>query len=434
MFYIIEKVEQLERLGKKGEMYIDVVPYNYNFHPKLQEDKVSLVYLREPRKYEKGYIICVRHNESLSISLDTVRKFLKEKIEKLFVLDKKNFLYFFKLENVYDLNFVEILRGGTVIKSFPNKVVDHFYNKLPSNPELNCIIPISKHFEQKEEMFEYLQKNKLFEDPLLDTPEYKINNEGVTETFFGIENEGIKLHKEKFIEHYNQIIYPEYNISQGIIYTHYNLYNTTGRPSNAFNEINFSALPKDTGERESFQPRKGCKFVEFDVNGMHPRIIGGMVGFLFPRQQNVYDFLGIEKEKVFQNIYGGIKKEYRDKPFFKQIFEFNFRIWNEFKITGEYKSILRKFYRNKIDNPNKLFNYIVQSRETFFNISTITKINQYLTSKNKKTKIILTTYDSYLLNYDESDGVECLQNIRDILPKSKATSGEHYGKMQIVEF
>lgn len=432
MFYIIEKVEQLGRIERMEEGFVDIIPYNYNFHPKLQRDKISLIYVKSFSQYSKGYIICIKHNESLALSWEVVQEFLREKIKKIFVLDKKNFLYYMQRNEVYDLNFIDILNGSTTIKSPENRTINYFYNKSPSYPELNCIIPISKHYEQKEELFDTI--SELPKDSCIKSPEYKINNEGITEVFFEIESEGISLNKEEFVQHFEHIEHPEYNISQGIIYSHYNLYTTTGRPSNSFNEVNFAAFNKTNGERNSFQPREGCKLVEFDVNGMHPRIIGGMVNFPLPRDENVYEFLKVAKEEVFQNIYGGIKKEYRDKPFFKEIYEYTNKIWGEFEREKHYKSILRTFYKFDLYNPSKLFNYIIQSRETFFNVSRIKKINNYLTNNNKKSRIILTTYDSYLLNYDETDGVECLENIKSILPKSKVTSGKYYGRMEQYEF
>lgn len=434
MFYIIEKVEQLERIRGMNEVFVDIIPYNYNFHPKLQKDKVSLVYIRSFDEYEKGYIICVNHNESLPLSWEIVQKFLKEKITKIFVLDKKKFLYFVQREEINDLNFVEILRGEGIIENPDNRTIDYFYKKSPNYAELNCIIPISKHFEQKEVLFEIIQERQLIKNPIIQSPEYKINNDGVTDIFFGIENEGIELSKEEFVTHFEHIEYPEFNISQGIIYTHYNLYTVTGRPSNTFNEINFAALNKTNGERNSFKAHEGSTLVEFDVNGMHPRIIGGMVGFSIPRDQNVYEFLDVKKEEVFHNIYGGIKKEYQQKPFFREIHDYTERLWKLIQNDSDFKSILRIYHKHDFHNASKLFNYVIQSRETFFNISTITLINNYLKNNNKKSRIILTTYDSYLLNYDETDGVECLDNIKKILPKSKVTCGKCYGRMEQYEF
>ena len=65
---------------------------------------------------------------------------------------------------------------------------------------------------------------------------------------------------EKFFEPQHE----EYSICNNIIYTRYNLYTTTRRPSNTFNSINFAALNKDNKCRETFIPQND-KFVEIDI-------------------------------------------------------------------------------------------------------------------------------------------------------------------------
>ena len=62
-------------------------------------------------------------------------------------------------------------------------------------------------------------------------------------------------------------------------------------------------------------------------------------------------------------------------------------------------------------NPQKLFNYTLQNLETSTNIQILLKIHKILTGKN--TKIVLYTYDSFLLDWDE-DEVEELEAIKNI--------------------
>ena len=93
MFYIIENECQLEDLEKSeilDECYINIIPGNYNYHPKILSDSnnISLVYLK-PLKSHKGYMICIKHSESLSIEYDKFLLFI-EKIGKIYTFDKKN--------------------------------------------------------------------------------------------------------------------------------------------------------------------------------------------------------------------------------------------------------------------------------------------------------------------------------------------------------
>ena len=60
----------------------------------------------------------------------------------------------------------------------------------------------------------------------------------------------------------------------------------------------------------------------------------------------------------------------------------------------------------------KLFNYIVQSKETSTNVKLLEKVLKYL--EDKKTKLILYTYDAFLFDYAEEDG-KILQDIVTLL-------------------
>jgi hypothetical protein len=67
-------------------------------------------------------------------------------------------------------------------------------------------------------------------------------------------------------------------------------------------------------------------------------------------------------------------------------------------------------------NRNKLFNYLIQSYETERNIKKILEVQDFL--KNKKTKLVLYGYDSFLFDFSKSDGVDILREIKLILEKN----------------
>ena len=83
-------------------------------------------------------------------------------------------------------------------------------------------------------------------------------------------------------------------------------------------------------------------------------------------------------------------------------------------------------------NKNKLFNYLIQAYETESNIKTIIEIKQYLLQK--KTKLVLYGYDSFLFDFSKQDGVSTLTEIKDILERNghmvKAKAGSNYGEMK----
>jgi hypothetical protein len=58
----------------------------------------------------------------------------------------------------------------------------------------------------------------------------------------------------------------------------------------------------------------------------------------------------------------------------------------------------RRMMKNNLNdiNSNKLFNYLLQATETELNMSILSKLVKYL--EDKESKMVLYTYDSYLLD------------------------------------
>ena len=149
MFYIIEKQNQLEQLGSFNDCFIDFIQYNNNFHPKLSP--LSLVYIR-PLDSHKGYILCIEHSESFSLTQQNVFDWVNNNTKKLFVFDKKKTLYHFNFpDKLYDINFIEHI---SLDKLSSNSCVSWFYKKHNTLNNVNCLIPLSKHYEEKEHLFD----------------------------------------------------------------------------------------------------------------------------------------------------------------------------------------------------------------------------------------------------------------------------------------
>ena len=82
-------------------------------------------------------------------------------------------------------------------------------------------------------------------------------------------------------------------------------------------------------------------------------------------------------------------------------------------------------------NPQKLFNYYIQSYETERNVILLKEIHNYLL--NKGTDIVLYNYDSFLFDYSKKDGKKLLKDIKRILEDDgfvvKMKTGKNYGEM-----
>jgi hypothetical protein len=135
-----------------------------------------------------------------------------------------------------------------------------------------------------------------------------------------------------------------------------------------------------------------------------------MVGFDFPKDKNTYDVLGEllgvsrqeAKELTFKQLYGGVWSEYQNKPFFKDVIKYTDDMWDMYQYGGSFKCDNKIFIRDDENiTRTKLFNYIVQSKETSTNVDLLKLVFDKL--KDKKTKLVLYTYDAFLFDYSNED-------------------------------
>jgi hypothetical protein len=253
-----------------------------------------------------------------------------------------------------------------------------------------------------------------------------------------VEEAGIKIDLNCFYDKFT-FQHKEYSLLGDRIYSYYNLYNLTARPTNSFNGVNFLAIPKDQDFRKCFLPQNDF-LVEFDFDAYHLRLISGLIDFECPKE-SMHEYLGKlyfnvnkltpeqykeSKSITFKQLYGGIEKQYQEIPFFKSLNEF---IDQEWKKYNAHKALILPTGRilKKLPGMNKLkvFNYIVQNLETKENIYKILEINKLLSKK--KTKLILITYDSFLFDFSKEDGKTLLKKIKTILEGKNMIVKHKYG-------
>ena len=412
MFWLIETKEQLREFVNEDfkEVFVEVIPYHNHIHPALND--VCLVYIR-PTYDSKGYMLCIDHSETMSIGKTYIEKILQH-TDTVYVRDKKAFLYYFQLNKVIDISALKN------VDTQLEPVFDILYRQYQNKQDINRIIPVSKHYEVCENIY-----NKLQQVILEPKPDYvKFYSKGAL-AFFGIEKNGIKINKDKFYKYYepNNECYSIYNDR---IFTQYNLNTTTRRPSNAFNSINFAALKKDNHSRSSFIASNN-ELIEIDISAYHPTLAGQLVGYEFSNSDIHSEFAALynvdyktAKELTFKQFNGGVFKEYQHLEFFQKVTEYTNNNWELFQSQGYLDAPVSgyRFESDKLENmnPQKLFNYILQNLETSTNIQILLKIHKILASKN--TKIVLYTYDSFLLDWDEDEEQE-LEQIKNIFTEFK---------------
>lgn len=441
MFYIVESEEQLQKLEDLKflkDCYVEVVTTNDNMHPALTS--VVAVYInpfeedidpdtQEVLGWKDGYIIPVDHNEGLCVGLDRVQEILLQ-FETVYVLDRKATLYFLNHPNFVDLSIAYSMQNYSKLEYFVReKTYNWFYNRYGGRKDLNKIIPLTKIFEKCRNTF--IQIKPAFEVNWRELPGFQYYNKIGSNLFYLIEKEGIRVDTHEFIERFHPTN-PDFSIEGETVYTRYNLCNTTGRPTNSFNSVNFLAIPKGTEFRRCFKP-KNDEFVQMDFDGYHVRLVSSLIDYEIPKDIKAHMYLakqyfgkeditkeeyGKAKQTNFQSIYGTIPDEFSSLEFFKKLKKFVEKLWTKYSDEGSVADpISGKNFSVGLSEmrPTKLMNYLIQSYETSRNVERLYYVLKRLSTC--KTKLILVTYDSVLLDWDKEDGEELLTEIQQILEK-----------------
>ena len=427
MFYISETDQQLERLQNLGRLgaFIQVISSNDNYHPKLAN--TLAVYVR-PIDSKYGFIIPIDHEEGLNVKKERVYELLQS-FSTLYTVDKKELLYHFNIQESIDLSLLySMVKFDRLEYSKENSTINYFYHKHRDFKDVNKLIPISKLYESCEKLYDQIKNVIKYKIP----SGFDFYNTTAINVFYLIEQTGLGV----YYEAYNELFKPRnplYNTVNNTVLTYYNLYNITSRPTNSFNSVNYAAIPHSDKHRKAFKPLNDY-FVEFDFDGYHLRLLCNQIDYPLSEESahkqlaklyfNKEDITDEEYNKAkqinFQAIYGKIPEDHKDLEIFKEIQEYIDAMWNMFNDNGVvWNPQSSKPFTKKLKDmhPAKLMNYMMQSLETSRNILILKEVLRYL--KDKKSKIVLYTYDSITFDFSKQDGKETLEDIKKILEEGK---------------
>jgi hypothetical protein len=297
--------------------------------------------------------------------------------------------------------------------------------------ELNDCIPLMKWYEILKTIPNISNRNE---------SNRKYTN--AINTLGRLEGAGVKVDREKFIDSFG--FDEKYIKKNDIVYTQYNPYTITGRPSNRHLNVNYSALNKSDGSRECFVSRHPAgTLLQFDFESYHVRLIGGLVGYKFPTDvsahQHLAQYYGLPTEEAklltFRYLYGGLDEMARGIPFFQKVEEYIISQYNKFVINGYLETPLykRKINFDRIESPTeqKVFSYLLQAIETEVNYIKIREVLDLLSSK--MSKMILYTYDAFLIDTHPIERDEILKSVNDIMELGgfpvRIEEGENYNNL-----
>jgi hypothetical protein len=268
--------------------------------------------------------------------------------------------------------------------------------------------------------------------------EFKLKhwNDLYVNCLYEIESVGLKVNPDYFNVLYGEKA--ERLIHNDFVYSQYNFFTSTSRPSNRFGGVNYAALNKDNGSRNCFISRfkKGYLY-SIDYSAYHPRLIGKLSDYEIPYDIDAYEYLGkyfngkdvltqeeiqSSKQLVFKLLYGGIEDVFKEIPYFGKMSDYIDLNWEISTQRGfaETPYFKRKIYiKDIVDvNKSKLANYLIQAAETERNVIIMRKVLDFL--KDKQSKFILYTYDSFTFDVSTDDDISILVRLNDIIQDNKS--------------
>ena len=417
---IIEKDNQLDDFLLKNQdkdCFIIPILSDVNRHP--LENSLCAVYVKIVDG-EEG-LLCFNHGETLKLSLEKLLTL--DKLGRKFVRDKKQLNHIVKLKDVVDVNLQYYMSKNEPLDwdELSTNTHDYFYRVMWKMKNTNRIIPILKHLELCRNQVTMLEEHHKL-------PIHKEYNDEIIDNLSFIESSGLRK-------------------DDGMVYSEYNIFTSTGRPSNRFGGINFAALNKKDESRKPYKSRfQDGILVEFDYDAYHLRLIGHILDYKFPTgsvHEHMSEFYGdvdyeTSKSTSFQYLYGRIPQRIiESNPFFSRVNKYIGEIWGKFKTQQFIKSDIynKRIYKKNLSamNRNKLFNYMIQLLETENNMKVMTQLIPFL--KDKQSKLILYSYDSFLFDFKLTDGLDFLKGVKEILEQdgvfpTKSSKGLNYHEME----
>jgi hypothetical protein len=428
--YIVETLSELKELrdfieGKNSywfPMWVD-----FDLHPLNTE--LSFIFIQCDGS---DYILPHKHVDTLRIDLEGISDVLLTKGDK-WVFQTKKFLNTLKIPNLelYDIDTAWFLKTSQTIDYrtpfesllYSWKTKGYYDNLIKSIPILKLgeiiqtLIPNYTDLDDSDYNFYWYNSTYI---PLLSE----------------LEQNGVRVGREKFTDRWSHA--SKHISSDNKVYTEYNPFTVTGRPSNRYGGVNFSALNKSDGSRECFV--SDGIFLQMDYDAYHPRIIGKLIGYPLP-QTSVHRWLSEQygtsyeegKGVTFQLLYGGIPTEFLEIPYFKGVDDYIKELWVKVQRDGYLTTLKRRIPLSWIDTPNpqKVFNYLLQAVETELNVDKLGKIIPLI--RNTDVKFVLYTYDSFLLDYPLDYPADVARRLKGVIEGGgfpiKASWGTDYSKV-----
>jgi hypothetical protein len=333
------------------------------------------------------YTVSVTHPDAPQFSLDLGQS------HKLVTLYQKELRHLTNAVNIIDLASILHLVCEEIptYREYYTPMMHHMKNRFKMK-NLHYSIPLVSWADTAQI---FLQHCRTLHQQYLDTENdlaFQFINQITIPTLTEIERAGIQT-------------------TDGVVYSEYNIYTSTGRPSNAFGGINFAALNKHDGTREKFVSRFGADgtLVQFDYEAFHLRLAAQLINYQLPAT-SVHTFLAEQyygtaditpemyedsKSKTFALMYGQ-SEDTGGVEFFSKLKDYATNLWHRYRNNGHIISGTGRKIIIPAPTKNKLFNYMMQLAETEEALARVYDVCVFL--RPRQSKVVLYTYDAILLD------------------------------------
>jgi hypothetical protein len=302
------------------------------------------------------------------------------------VLYKKNLLYLGFNQGIDLLSFLHYTEDEVLdLTLMYPKTMEIIYQRNRKHSEVNKIVPLSKLIEFA---------NNVWVAAMPYHSSYRLTDKCIK-------------YCNDFVMAFHEIEKNDIHIDDGTKKQNYMWYTATSRPSNTWDNFNIAALNKTDGSRDRVHSKfEGGKLVQFDYDAFHLKLLANMLDYKFEKhpyiqiQDDLNLVIGYDEMKVqvFQNIYGRITPEFLEHPLFLQIQAVIDELYESYLEKGFIESWMyeKKFIGIDNPNPNKVFNYFIQSMETEYNLHTLRTLLPVLAGQ--KTVLSMYLYDAFVFD------------------------------------
>ena len=404
---IVKTKEELQRIIMRA---MDEPPLIFP----LMEDHRLHYSVSKPSIYFIGwadarYCVPVRHSESTLTDL-VERAFTQ--IPQFFSPDGRLGGFLGSQAVIWDVRGLEYESTGAVTEfsSFFDRHINHYYDIYDIQARLHNTIPLGNWISVVNRYFDHLL-------PWCKIPtstySHKFNTLLIP-TIAEIESSGLHVDTTR-------ITFPKLKstIRNDCLYSQYNPFTTTGRPSCTFNGVNFLALNKTDGSRSVYTSRfNRGRMVLIDFESFHIRLISQLMKYTLPTH-SIHEYLGQQyfhtdsltpdqyedsKRRTFKLLYGEAR-DINAPDFFQHVYQYIDQLWSDYQWNN---AVISPRWQHKltIEDPSraKVFNYLVQMEETERNFEMMSLLLHTMKQANYSSKVVLYTYDSLLLDYNLDDG------------------------------